>query len=82
MKILITGGAGYLGSIMTPHLLGRGHEVTVLDNFQFRQNRRCDLGGVVRSIYVRRGFDSRMQTFGAVYLSAQCLAPPLDARPE
>ncbi len=37
MKILITGGAGYLGSIMTPHLLGLGHEVTVLDNFLFRQ---------------------------------------------
>ena len=42
MKILITGGAGYLGSIMTPHLLGLGHEVTVLDNFMFRQNSLAD----------------------------------------
>jgi len=42
MKILITGGAGYLGSIMTPHLLGKGHEVTVLDNFLFRQNSLAD----------------------------------------
>ena len=42
MKILITGGAGYLGSIMTPHLLGLGHEVTVLDNFLFRQNSLAD----------------------------------------
>ena len=39
---LITGGAGYLGSIMTPHLLGLGHEVTVLDNFMFRQNSLAD----------------------------------------
>ena len=35
MKILITGGAGYLGSIMTGYLLDAGYEVTVIDNFMF-----------------------------------------------
>ena len=32
MKILVTGGAGYIGSICTEEMLNRGHEVAVLDN--------------------------------------------------
>jgi UDP-glucose 4-epimerase len=32
VKLLVTGGAGYIGSIVTGHLLQAGHDVTVLDN--------------------------------------------------
>jgi nucleoside-diphosphate-sugar epimerase len=37
MKILITGGAGYLGSVITGKLLNAGYEVTVLDKLVFNQ---------------------------------------------
>jgi nucleoside-diphosphate-sugar epimerase len=36
-KILITGGSGYLGSILCEKLLDEGHHVTVLDNLMFNQ---------------------------------------------
>ena len=37
MKILITGGAGFLGSVITEKLLNSNHEVTVLDNMLYNQ---------------------------------------------
>lgn len=35
MRVLITGGLGYLGSVISEHLLDAGHSVTVLDNLMY-----------------------------------------------
>ena len=37
MKILVTGGAGFVGSILVPLLLEEGHNITVIDNLMYHQ---------------------------------------------
>ena len=43
MKVLLTGGSGYLGSILSRKLLENGHSVRILDNFLFGTNSIKDI---------------------------------------
>ena len=42
-KVLVTGGAGYIGSVLTPYLLDQGYDVTVMDNFMYKQHTLLDV---------------------------------------
>lgn len=42
MRILVTGGAGYIGSILVPRFLSKGHEVVVVDNLMYNQTSLMD----------------------------------------
>ena len=43
MKVLVTGGAGYIGSVLVPTLLQAGHHVTVVDNLLYGQTSLLDV---------------------------------------
>ena len=51
MKILIAGGAGYLGAVLVPKLLDRGYEVDVLDLFWFGNHLPPEAGIIRKDIF-------------------------------
>jgi UDP-glucose 4-epimerase len=85
MKLLVTGGAGYLGSVVANHLLEAGHEVVVLDNL-FRGHREAVPEGArllevdlldapATRAALAEGFDGVIH-FAALALVAESVAHP------
>jgi UDP-glucose 4-epimerase len=85
VRLLVTGGAGYIGSIVAGHLLAAGHEVVVLDNLE-RGHRSavpsgaqlvvCDLldrDGIGKA--VAGGFDGVLH-FAALALVSESVSHP------
>ena len=85
MKLLVTGGAGYIGSIVAARLIADGHEVTVLDNLE-RGHRSAIPGGAAfvdadlrdpeaTTRALAPGFDAVLH-FAALALVAESVAHP------
>ena len=75
MKILVTGGAGYIGSMLVPELLRAGHEVTVIDNFLYSQTSLLDVCNF-KTLTIIRG-DARNEKLIAEHIKGKDFIIPL-----
>ncbi|HYV16933.1 MAG TPA: UDP-glucose 4-epimerase GalE [Conexibacter sp.] len=85
MKLLVTGGAGYIGSIVARQLLAAGHEVAVLDNLSRGHREAIPAGARLLEVDLRdaaavrdavaEGFDGALH-FAALALVAESVAHP------
>ncbi len=86
MKILVTGGAGYIGSVVVESLVARGHDVTVLDNLSQGHRAAVHPGArfvqgdlsdprAARGVLAGGGFDAVMH-FASNTLVGESMAEP------
>ncbi len=74
-KVLVTGGAGYIGSILVPELLRAGHEVTVIDSFMYNQASLLDVCNM-KTLTVVRG-DARDEELIKKHIAGKDFIIPL-----
>ncbi len=86
MRVLVTGGAGYIGSVVADHLLRAGHTVTVLDNLimGWREAVPSEAGFIqadtgdyaaLDALFAARGFDAVMH-FAALIEAGESVKVP------
>ena len=75
MNILVTGGAGYIGSILVPALLAKGHLVTVVDNFFYNQSSLLDCCNNPNLTIVRG--DARDRNLISIHIKGKDVIIPL-----
>ena len=74
MKVLVTGGAGYIGSVLVPKLLAAGHHVTVVDSMRHNAPTLLSVVGAPAFEFVR-GDVRNDQLMAPLYKSADLIVP-------
>src|SRR5215211_1674408 len=64
MKVLVTGGAGFIGSHVTEHLLAGGHEVTVVDDLSSGKRENVPNEAAFYELDIRSGCPEVFERFG------------------
>ena len=78
MRILVTGGAGFLGSHLTDKLIEKGHEVIVLDNFYTGSRKNLDHLENSRQLEIIRGDVTQPLNFEVdAIMNLACPASPV-----
>ena len=78
MRVLVTGGAGFIGSHVADHLLQRGHEVAVIDNLSTGKRGNVPKGACFYEMDIRTGCPEVFEDFRPEVLSHQ--AAQMDVR--
>src|SRR3712207_1561621 len=78
MRVLLTGGAGFIGSHVAEHLLERGHEVAVVDDLSSGKRKNVPQGARFYEADIRSGCAEVFEDFGPEVLSHQ--AAQMDVR--
>ncbi|MGH8829197.1 MAG: NAD-dependent epimerase/dehydratase family protein, partial [Jiangellaceae bacterium] len=82
MKLLVTGGAGYIGSVVSAQLLDAGHEVVVLDDLSTGHRDAVPSGAVFVQAPVDQASDVLDRSFDAVlHFAARSLVGESVAEP-
>jgi UDP-glucose 4-epimerase len=78
MRVLLTGGAGFIGSHVVDHLLSRGHEVAVVDNLSTGKRENVPEGALFYNVDIRSGCAEAFEEFEPEALCHQ--AAQMDVR--
>ena len=86
MKVLVTGGAGYIGSTICSALLDAGHTPIILDSLitgriEFTHDRIFYQGDIVDSALIRRVFGEHPDIFATIHCAALIVVPESVAHP-
>ncbi len=78
-KIIVTGGAGFIGSHLSRRLIEKGFEVHIVDNFFTGKKENIPTGAIVHAVDIRdmNKVDKVFRSISSIYAVFHCAAIPM-----